>query len=1336
MSYVIPTLVTDLGKLQIACLYAFVNRITRSTFVRLADIVGFDKRNMSKLVKEFSEAGVVRAYFYHGSYPEDYVLSSDALRLDALLYVYSEHPEWLDVYCKACLMDANAPLGDYNRLAKAMATQSPAEGLNWNANGLLEAFAPYALDPRFCGYAGSMDLKTFSSFFKKTVDCLIDYGLPDEDNCTATMLAGRTITDAAVREELEDCLALFRYYQCGEFRNPQVHANVYSYLLHAVHTMHQADHKLADTYFQKALKLHNAGVDADEKNFFPHALASYFLVLNYAKMNADRYFTKMEQLSRKPALLRSSEVAFVVKPLLNFLIDPKTTPDQYYIVKLTGPDASPLAHAFGFFYANYFEKDLDDKKKFYNNPPALDILRHEMQAYLNIPVKERERLNSLYGQPLLSSFHRTQEWEMVLQKLERTYTGGSAAPGSAPASTRTIYIVDGDEVDIKEQKRLKSGGWSVGKLQSAYNFGVGGSANDTEADKALRLKLKNYYSYYRPKLSLVLPYLVDADQLYVAGRLNLEPVKVMAEKPYMVVEDVAGGFKLTSNILPKRGEKLIENDKHVIIRRTKLLYVVITLSAKQKTLFSDLLSIGTFPPEAKPQLERLFPRMAADVEIHSSLVEGGSTLEQVEGDDAVTVMVRPDRQCFVVRYCVRPLAGGKQLLVPGKGQKLIVDERPDGTRLQVVRKLKQERANLQQLSSFVEDELQTELSDVTTNFTPGQLLELVDFAQQSEGRLLLEWPEGECLRLKHPQAGGGWNVALRANNGWFDVEGDVKLDDDSVLSMGQLLDLLNSSQGNYVRLGDGEYLQLSRNLRRQLERIEALATKNHGKMQISQFQASLLGDDVLKGELQIEADGKLADLRKKIEESAGMNPDQPRQLMADLRDYQLEGFRWMARLNAWGAGACLADDMGLGKTVQTISYLLFRAKEGPSLVVAPASVVPNWRREIERFAPSLSVAVLNSSASRQLVVNEAAAHHVVLATYGMLVSEDELLQGKHWNVVCLDEAHAIKNRTTKTSDSAMKLVADCRVILTGTPIQNHLGELWNLFRFINPGLLGSYEQFQNKFINPIEVNHDKNRQQQLNRMVHPFMLRRTKQEVVQELPDKQETIIPVELSEDEMAVYEVIRSRAKEMAEADGANVSMNTLAEITRLRQAACCASLAEKKWKGGCSKIDALMGLVDELNASGNKALVFSQFTSFLALAKKALDDAGIPYLSLDGSVSMKQREKLVEEFQQGDVQFFLISLKAGGLGLNLTAANYIIHLDPWWNPAIEQQATDRAYRIGQKQKVSVYRLIAQHTIEDKILRLHDAKRNMADALLEGTDLSAKMSAKDMVQMLEDSI
>jgi SNF2 family DNA or RNA helicase len=493
-----------------------------------------------------------------------------------------------------------------------------------------------------------------------------------------------------------------------------------------------------------------------------------------------------------------------------------------------------------------------------------------------------------------------------------------------------------------------------------------------------------------------------------------------------------------------------------------------------------------------------------------------------------------------------------------------------------------------------------------------------------------------------------------------------------------------------------------------------------------------MGEDILHGDIELQLDEKLSDIRQRIIDGSNYSPAVPKELNATLRPYQRNGYLWIARLNSWGAGALLADDMGLGKTIQTIAFLLLKKDEGPSLVVAPASVAPNWKTELERFAPTLNVLMLNTSTNRHQTLHEAKAGDVVVTTYGILLSIQDDITQKQWNVACLDEAHIIKNRGAKTSAAAMKIQATNRVMLTGTPVQNHLGELWSLFQFVNPGLLGGYEHFSQKFIIPIEGFHDKEKQEQLEHIVHPFMLRRTKQAVLRELPEKTEIYHSVELSRDELAIYESIRIRAERMLQASGGEADMHVLAEITRLRQAACSAQLIEPKWTGECSKITALAELLQGVIEGGNRALVFSQFVSFFDLVRRELDRLGMKYFYIDGSTPVKKRTEMVEAFQKGENSLFLISLKAGGLGLNLTGANYVFLLDPWWNPAIEQQATDRAHRIGQHQAVTVYHLVSKNTIEEKIIRLHQTKRHLADNILAGTDTSYKLTGEDLLEMV----
>ena len=322
----------------------------------------------------------------------------------------------------------------------------------------------------------------------------------------------------------------------------------------------------------------------------------------------------------------------------------------------------------------------------------------------------------------------------------------------------------------------------------------------------------------------------------------------------------------------------------------------------------------------------------------------------------------------------------------------------------------------------------------------------------------------------------------------------------------------------------------------------------------------------------------------------------------------------------------------------------------------------------------------------------------------------------------------------------MQLQGDFKIVMSGTPIENHLGELWNIFQFANPGLLGSIEFFNEKFAGPIERNRDVERQEQLKNLVQPFILRRRKDEVLKELPAKTEIILTVELSDKERAFYEALRRSVIEKLETkiSGGNnegqKQFEILAELMRLRRAACHPSLVDENAGFVESSKEKLFGeIVDELLENGHKALVFSQFVGHLTILRKHLDKKGIPYQYLDGKTPLAKRQKNIEAFQNGDGQLFLISLKAGGVGLNLTEADYVLHMDPWWNPAVEDQATDRAHRIGQEKPVTVYRLVTEGTIEEKILKLHEQKRDLADSLLSGADVSVRLSAEDMLDLIK---
>ncbi|MDR1612612.1 MAG: DEAD/DEAH box helicase, partial [Planctomycetota bacterium] len=400
------------------------------------------------------------------------------------------------------------------------------------------------------------------------------------------------------------------------------------------------------------------------------------------------------------------------------------------------------------------------------------------------------------------------------------------------------------------------------------------------------------------------------------------------------------------------------------------------------------------------------------------------------------------------------------------------------------------------------------------------------------------------------------------------------------------------------------------------------------------------------------------------------------------------------------------------------------------------SVCHNWIAETRRFAPALRPVAFGEG-DRERTLSRLGPGDLFVTSYGLLQQEEELFSGVAWAAAVLDEAQAIKNAATKRSRAAMKLKAGFRCVTTGTPIENHLGELWNLFRFINPHLLGSWRRFRERFADPIERGGDAEARDRLRRVIRPFVLRRLKSQVLAALPPKTEITLRVELGRRERAFYEALRREALERldgAEGGPEGRRIQALAEIMRLRRACCSPELVTGDAALPSAKQEQFDQTLRELLENNHQALVFSQFVSHLAIIRRRLDAGGIRYRYLDGATPAKRRQEEVRAFQDGDGDVFLISLKAGGLGLNLTAADYVIHMDPWWNPAAEDQASDRAHRIGQLRPVTVYRLVAADTIEERIVDLHRRKRQLAEDLLAGSDQSARLDLNEMLRLLRE--
>ena len=607
------------------------------------------------------------------------------------------------------------------------------------------------------------------------------------------------------------------------------------------------------------------------------------------------------------------------------------------------------------------------------------------------------------------------------------------------------------------------------------------------------------------------------------------------------------------------------------------------------------------------------------------------------------------------------------------------------------------------------------------------------------------WPEGRPIRLLGEITPSALRVRVDDRRDWFGLHGSVQLDDAEV----PIEELLKAIRGGdaYVRIGENAFAKISESFRRRLLQLGDAVHHDRSGVKVAKVSApivqELLGEDCL-----VEAVARWHETLERLENVRKVVPQVPKGLKAELRHYQTEGFQWLSRLSAWGAGGVLADDMGLGKTVQALGVLIERSKQGAALVVAPTSVGENWLRETEKFAPDLRPHLYRDH-DREALLERVGPGDVVITSYSLLQRDAERFQARCWNSLVLDEAQFVKNAATKTAKAARDIEADWRLALTGTPLENHLGELWSLMRTILPGLLGSWEHFRTRFADPIERQGDGERRESLARLVRPFILRRTKNNVLDELPPRTEINLFAELDGDERKRYEAARMLAireladrstpdKESAALEASAESgegqqrFKVLAWLTRLRQLACHPRLVDASYKGDSAKLNLLMETVDDLREGEHRALVFSQFVQHLTLVRQELDRRKIPYQYLDGATPAVERQKRVDAFQRGEGDLFLISLKAGGTGLNLTAANYVIHLDPWWNPAVEDQATDRAHRIGQRQAVTVLRLVARNTIEEQILALHGEKRELVSSVLEGTDRAGRLSTNELVDLI----
>ncbi|HHL45586.1 MAG TPA: DEAD/DEAH box helicase [Gammaproteobacteria bacterium] len=601
-----------------------------------------------------------------------------------------------------------------------------------------------------------------------------------------------------------------------------------------------------------------------------------------------------------------------------------------------------------------------------------------------------------------------------------------------------------------------------------------------------------------------------------------------------------------------------------------------------------------------------------------------------------------------------------------------------------------------------------------------------------------------------------WEVEVDDDHDWFDLRFDVEIGGRRQPLLPLIAQVLDSYEPDQLPetltlpVAESEYLAVpSAQIRPVLDILYELYDRDtldgNGALRLSRFDAGRLAELEQNSatDLHWRGGSALRKLGRKLNGFQGIRSlKPPRGLRATLREYQQQGLNWLQFLREYGFGGILADDMGLGKTVQTLAHLLLEKQRGrmdkPCLIIAPTSLMSNWRREAEQFTPRLKVLILQGPERHQRF-DEMDRYDLLLSTYPLLARDEERLLARDYHYLVLDEAQTIKNPRAKAAQVVRRIQARHRLCLTGTPMENHLGELWALFDFLMPGFLGDARQFKQLFRTPIEKQGDEERRVRLARRVAPFMLRRTKAEVVRELPEKSEIIRTVSLESRQAALYESIRiameKKVRSAIAAKGlARSHITILDALLKLRQTCCdpgLLSLKQARNVKESAKLELLMQMLPEMVEEGRRILLFSQFTKMLGIIEKSLDGAGIRYSKLTGQT--RKRDEAIERFRSGAAEVFLISLKAGGVGLNLTEADTVIHYDPWWNPAAENQATDRAYRIGQDKAVFVYKLITENTVEEKILAMQAKKQALADGVYSPGEQKeqVKLTADDLREL-----
>ncbi|MFY8274513.1 DEAD/DEAH box helicase [Pseudoalteromonas sp. SSDWG2] len=943
-----------------------------------------------------------------------------------------------------------------------------------------------------------------------------------------------------------------------------------------------------------------------------------------------------------------------------------------------------------------------------------------------------------------------ESWDIALEQLLAL---DSPQPVQAQEPSRVVWQLEVGRFDAhlkpKEQKRTKHG-WSKGKalsLKRLVSAPEEFQLSDTDRAICAHIDTITGTDYYRTKeyrlnLSLALRAAIGADNIVDSEG---QPLALIQREPSIRI--VAHGEDLSVSIanlppLTSQSEPPIVSIKHV---RGALAEFCIFNANHLKVAKIVGESGLIIPPHAKQKAIDSIKAIAPLINIESDIEGIGESLTQTEPDKHLVINVTPHKTGLNFDCVVMPFGEQGPAMKPSLGSRHI-SAHIDGKRVALERDLAYEQRLLEQLDSICPDftamrDTRLVQSDWQSALATLEQLQMAVQHPHTELPLKLRWPRGKAIHISKQLKSEHIQLSITQRNEWFDISGSAELDDGKIMELRLLLEAMATSGGRFITLEDNRILALSEQLKEQLDVLSGAADKG-----LYHPMSSRLIRDHTTG-MRMQTVPGWEQLHQRMSEANTLNVAIPNTLQAQLRDYQADGFDWAMRLAHWGAGGCLADDMGLGKTLQALAVIVARATKGPTLIIAPTSVCFNWKNEAAKFAPTLKMTLFSECKTRDeqlAAISQCSAFDCLVISYQQMQRHIESLERVHWHSIVADEAQALKNPLAKRTRAAYALKGDFRLITTGTPIENNLTELWSLFRFVNPGLLGNLKRFAQRFVVPID-NHEQEpakalkAKRALKELIKPFILRRLKSEVLTELPPRTDIDHVITLSDDEQHLYEALRQNA--LAEISALQQLDNPgeqrialLAQLTKLRQACCHPQLVSANSIATSSKLQALGYLLAELGNNKHKALIFSQFVGHLHLIRAYLEQQGISYQYLDGATPASARQARIDAFQAGHGEVFLISLKAGGSGLNLTAADYVIHMDPWWNPAVEQQASDRAHRIGQTRPVTVYRLIAKGTIEEKILALHHNKRALAQSLLSDYDTPQSLSVEEMMATLKE--